>query len=215
MQEELIERVISEGVTMVSRERFDTILRYKNSISKLKGDIVECGVWQGGMSIFLSKLFKEKNVWVCDSFEGCADPGSGKYTFDAESHGKGLYAVSLETVKENFTKYGALDEPRVSFLKGFVGDTLKPEVCPIKKISLLRIDVDSYSATLETLDYLYPKVVSGGLVIFDDSCLIEGVTAIQTFADREKSIKFKHTVTGEDIDIAKDTLPCGCYFIKP
>ena len=213
---EIYKDIINQGITMVSEERFETILRYKDNISKIDGDIVECGVWAGGMSIFLSKLFSTKNIWVCDSYEGCQNPSDGNYHFEYEQHTKGMYAISLETVKDNFIKYNLPDDKRINFLKGWVKDTLKPEICPIKDIALLRIDVDSYSATLEVLDYLYSKVKSGGIIIFDDSCLSESHHAMITFLEREPNIIFKHTSTGETIDIKSgNSLPCGCYFIKP
>lgn len=215
MEKELYKSIINQGVTMITEERFETIIQHKDHVLSLEGDIVECGVWKGGMSIFLSKVFKNKNMWVCDSFEGCQDPRNGKYSYPQDRHTKGLYAIDLETVKNNFKAFTALDEPRVSFLQGYVKDTLEPSVCPIQKISLLRVDVDSYSATLEVLDYLYPKVVPGGLIIFDDSCLDESKLAITHFAEREPGIELKHTVTHEIISLpTQSKLPCGCYFIK-
>ena len=42
---EIYKDIINQGITMVSEERFETILRYKDNISKIDGDIVECGVW--------------------------------------------------------------------------------------------------------------------------------------------------------------------------
>jgi O-methyltransferase/macrocin O-methyltransferase/8-demethyl-8-(2,3-dimethoxy-alpha-L-rhamnosyl)tetracenomycin-C 4'-O-methyltransferase len=213
---EIYKDIINQGITMVSEERFETILRYKDNISKIDGDIVECGVWAGGMSIFLSKLFPTKKIWVCDSYEGCQNPSDGDYYFENEKHTKGMYSISLETVKDNFIKNNLPDDKRINFLKGWVKDTLKPEICPIKDIALLRIDVDSYSATLEVLDYLYSKVKSGGIIIFDDSCLSESHHAMITFLEKKPNIIFKHTSTGETIDIKSgNSLPCGCYFIKP
>jgi O-methyltransferase len=201
---------------MVSEERFETILTYRHLIEKIDGDIVECGVWAGGMSIFLSKIFPTKNIWVCDSYEGCQNPSQAKYQFDRESHTEGLYSISLEDVKNNFKKYNLENDSRIRFLKGFVKDTLKPEICDIKAISLLRIDVDSYSATLETLDYLYEKVKKSGIIIFDDSCLYECKTAILNFLNKYPKIILKHPITGEEIHIKdEETLPCGCFFVKP
>jgi O-methyltransferase len=209
----LINNIINDGITMISKERFDNIVNHSDKISKLEGDIVECGVWKGGMSIFLSKLFPTKKIWVCDSYAGCQDPSLGKYHFFNERHTLGLYAVSLEEVQDNFRKYDALDENRIFFLKGWVKDTLHPDVCNIKKISLLRVDVDSYSATLEVLDYLYDKVISGGMIIFDDSCLSESHQAMIEFFKRN-DIKECFSPTEKILDINNNKLPCGCYIIK-
>lgn len=212
---DLIKDLIDNQITMITEERFNCILQYIDKISKLEGDIVECGVWKGGMSIFLSKIFPKKKIWVCDSYEGCQNPFEGKYQFLNERHSLGMYAVSLEEVKNNFMKYNALEEDRVFFLKGWVRDTLKPEICPIEKISLLRVDVDSYSATLEVLDYLYNKVTPGGMIIFDDSCLTESYEAIKTFF-KDKNINIVYNpLNNEELNIFNNNiLPCGCYIIK-
>ena len=61
--------LIEEKITMVLPHCFETVIRHQNTIANLKGDIVECGVWKGGFSIFLAEIFKDKNIWVADSFE--------------------------------------------------------------------------------------------------------------------------------------------------
>ena len=106
-------------------------------------------------------------------------------------------------------------------MKGWVKDTLNTD--EIKKIALLRIDVDSYSATKEVLDLLYSKVSIGGLIVFDDSCLIQTVDAFCDFFE-ENNIEFelRHPNTDAIItDLRKNPnhrnqgyLPCGCYVIK-
>jgi hypothetical protein len=223
--ENLIGKLISDGVTMVDKGRFETILRNKILLDNVDGDVIECGVWRGGMSIFLSALFEDRKIWVCDSFEGFQPLETAKYQYDEEVHTPSyddMIKVSLEEVQSNFKKFG-FDEPdsRITFLKGWVKDTLKNE--DIKKISLLRIDVDSYSATKEILDLLYSKVSVGGLIVFDDSCLIQTVDAFCDFFE-ENNIEFQLRHPNNDsiiTDLRKDPnhrnqgyLPCGCYIIK-
>ena len=74
-------------------------------------------------------------------------------------------AVSLEEVRQNFTKYGLLDS-QVKFLKGFFKDTLP--AAPIEQLAVLRLDGDLYESVAGPLEYLYPKVAVGGFVILDD-----------------------------------------------
>ena len=217
---ELIDDLIENNVTMVDHGRFHTILRNSENIQKIKGDVVECGVWRGGMSIFLSSLFFDKNIWVCDSFEGFQSLDTATYEYHDEPHTPSYsnsIQVRYDDVVQNFKNYG-FDAPdsRINFLEGWVKDTLNPITCKIQSISLLRIDVDAYSATREVLDYLYPKVKKGGYIIFDDSCLIQTVDGFCDFFD-EKGILFelRHPVTYEVIENPKQHhLPCGCYTIK-
>ena len=55
---------------------------------------------------------------------------------------------------------------RAEAVKGKVEDTL-PARAP-QQVSLLRLDTDWYESTRHELKHLYPKVVSGGVVIIDD-----------------------------------------------
>lgn len=212
-EQQLIKQIIESKTSMVLPELFQMPIRHFDKINSLEGDIVECGVWKGGYSIFLSKIFSNKNIWVCDSYEGCQDPTQGNYQYDGERHHLGMYAVSLEEVKNNFKNFNALDESRVKFLKGWVKDTLP--LANIDKVSLLRIDVDSYSATLEVLDALYNKVVEGGYIIFDDFCLHESYEALKFFLGRENLPPYiYHPITDIPSIITTAEKYSGSYIIK-
>ena len=53
----LAQQIINNKLTKVTLERFETIIRHRDTIESLDGDIIECGVWKGGMGIFLRKMF--------------------------------------------------------------------------------------------------------------------------------------------------------------
>jgi hypothetical protein len=213
---ELIEEILNKGLSMVDRDRFNTILTNFDEINKLEGDVLECGCWKGGMSLFLGKLFSEKKLWVVDSFEGFQPLDQALYQYGDEPHHPGYdnyIKTNYSEVLNNFKHYG-LEPPRVQVLKGFVKDVLP--TLDIDKISLLRIDVDAYSATREILDCLYPKVVEGGYVIFDDSCLIQTVDAFcDYFEEKNISFELRDPKTGAVITNQRYPYhPCGCYMIK-
>lgn len=130
------------------------------------GDVLEAGVWRGGMSIFMRGVLKvvgdRRRTWVADSFEGLPDPEKQHNVFGWR---QGDMAVSLEQVKSNFARYGLLDE-QVVFLQGFFHETLP--TAPIKNLSVLRADADLYESTRDILIHLYPKLSVGGYAIFDD-----------------------------------------------
>ena len=54
------------------------------------------------------------------------------------------------------------------FVKGWFQHTIKKRSRKIKKISVLRLDGDLYESTLIPLQYLYPKLSKGGILIIDD-----------------------------------------------
>ena len=225
--EGLIKNLQERKITMVGLELFNTILNNYDKIESIEGDIVECGVWRGGFSIFLSHAFPKKNIWVCDSYEGFQPLENAKHQYSKERHtpsythgAVGPLAISLEEVKSHFKDYGLEDNSRIKFLKGFVKDTLPTS--GIEKISLLRIDVDAYSATLEVLEELYDKVEDKGWVIFDDSSLYESLDAIKYFFNARNIPPFIfHPDTGDKLDLNignytndNSGFPAGCYIIK-
>ena len=219
---DLSQELQANQLTMVDQPRFDMILRHLDNIEKINGDVVECGCWKGGFSIFLGHTFPDKTLWVCDSFEGFQPLEIAKYKYNNERHVPSYNLghpntendFTLDCVIDRFNSYQLNNPNRIRFVKGFVKDSLPNS--DIKKISLLRIDVDAYSATKEVLDELYDKVEVGGYIIFDDSCLYETADAIRDFF-KEHGIEnyVLHTTTDEKIDLSTNTTtPCGCYIIK-
>jgi O-methyltransferase len=133
----------------------------------IPGDLLEAGVWRGGMTVFMRGVLKARGdnlrrVWVADSFAGLPDHDPALDSFGWKP---GDMAVSLEEVKSNFARYGLLDD-QVVFVKGFFGDTLPH--ASISTLSVLRLDADLYESTLDGLNILYPKLSIGGYAIFDD-----------------------------------------------
>lgn len=136
------------------------------------GDLVETGVWRGGASIFMRAVLKaysevDRIVWLADSFEGLPPPNPDKYPADSGDnlHSFPELAISLDTVKANFARYGLLDN-QVRFLKGWFSVTLPS--APIDSIAVLRLDGDMYESTMDALTSLYRRVSPGGYVIVDD-----------------------------------------------
>ncbi len=160
--------------TMIGLKRLDNLHQCVRDVleRKVPGDLIETGVWRGGATIFMRAALeaygdRTRTVWVADSFQGLpkprpeiypADKGSAFWTFKELS-------VGVNQVKANFARYGLLDD-RVRFLPGWFKDTLP--AAPISQLALLRVDADMYEGTLQSLDYLYPKVSPGGYVIIDD-----------------------------------------------
>jgi hypothetical protein len=55
---------------------------------------------------------------------------------------------------------------RVRFIKGRVEETV-PGEAP-EQIALLRLDTDWYESTQHELEYLFPRLAPGGVLILDD-----------------------------------------------
>ncbi|MGJ5819787.1 TylF/MycF/NovP-related O-methyltransferase [Paludibaculum fermentans] len=165
--------------TMVGRLRLTNVEACLEQVlrEQIPGDLMECGVWQGGVPIFMRGFLKAhgitgRHVWAADSFAGV--PASRLPQDEGEDLSADRFpnlAVSLARVKDHFARYGLLDK-QVHFLEGLFRDTLPS--APVRSLALLRIDADLYESTQDVLRYLYPKVSPGGFVIVDDYGCIPG-----------------------------------------
>lgn len=167
------------ALTMVPMARLDNVQYCVEDVIKneVPGDVIETGVWRGGTAIFIKAVLRTRNaenrrVWVADSFEGLPKPDPGLFPVEAEAHDTKLmrdvynhFAVDMEDVKQNFSRFGLLDDG-VQFLKGWFKDTLPS--APIQQLAVARLDGDYYQSTMDSLTNLYDKLSPGGYVIVDD-----------------------------------------------
>lgn len=172
------------------------------------GCFVECGVGAGAqlaaMQLAIGGGPTKQQIWAFDSFEGIPlagiydeqQPGIGKPQHDTAAPiqerlvSSGITSHSVENVKENLIKLG-LPIDNIHFIKGWFQGTLP--VTAVPPISLLRLDGDLYESTLVCLQYLFPKVISGGVVIIDDYAL----------SGCRKAVKYYFKTLPKMIDIEK------------
>lgn len=164
-----------ERESMISLERLDNVRDCVERIlrDEVPGDLIETGVWRGGTVIFMRAVLAvhgvtDRRVWAADSFQGF--PKSRRYDADrgqdfTAGNGEAFLSVDLNVVRENFERYGLLDE-QVRFLPGWFSETLP--AAPIERLAILRLDGDMYESTWDAITALEPKVSAGGFVIVDD-----------------------------------------------
>lgn len=146
----------------------------------IPGDIVECGVWRGGSMHAVARVLDaaddhSRDLYLFDTFEGMPPPSEKDRKLRGRSAGDLLAAsektanvwayASLEDVKAGFENVPYPGE-RIHYVAGKVEDTV-PDEAP-EQISLLRLDTDWYESTRHELEHLYPRLVSGGVLIIDD-----------------------------------------------
>ncbi len=163
----------SQAMTMIGDARLNNIRWLFEAIvaAGVPGDLIETGVWRGGACIFMRGLLlayemRDRRVWVADSFAGLPPPDPRHVQDSGDRHHSfPELSIGLQTVQENFRKFGLLDD-QVVFLQGWFAETLPK--APIEQLALLRLDGDMYGSTMDALTALYHKVSPGGFVIVDD-----------------------------------------------
>ena len=163
--------------TLISTDRLCNLIRYSEMVKDLEGDIAEFGVFQGGSLEILAKFNSHKTVWGFDSFEGLPK-SCEKDTY----HKKGDFS---EVEYEALYGYFKTLYRNVELVKGFFSETF-PKMHPYKKYSLVHIDCDLYESVKCALDYFYPRMVDGGVIISDDigwDSVAGGEQALMEFVD--------------------------------
>jgi len=132
---------------------------------RIKGDVVECGCYNGASTIILSKAcaLTRRKLFVCDSFEGLPAPGEGEqYDIYAGNPAKyyqwekGEFASDggMDAVIKNVSRYGNIDA--CEFVKGYFRDTLK--TIRTESVAMVFEDADLAGSVKDCLLYLWPKL---------------------------------------------------------
>jgi hypothetical protein len=191
-----------EQYTMTSIEKMHALYRAVNYlvVNHIPGDIVECGVAAGG-SMMLASLtllrahVTDRKIYLYDTFKGMPKPTARDTNYRGDDamdqwrsgnrhdYNEWCY-FPLHQVREHMKSTG-YPENQTVFVEGRVQDTI-PYVSPAR-IALLRLDTDWYESTSHELRYLYPLLVSGGVLIIDDYGHWEGcrIAADEYFSSLE------------------------------
>ena len=143
--------------------RFLYIYNILQKIKNVQGCIVECGVATGRTLLMVSYILKYENqkrqIIGYDTFEGLP-PASEKDNEYAKGR-EGTMLVSQKEALNYLLKSNIGDDfiDKIILIKGDVRDTLKDFT--YGPISLLHLDKAA-------LEILYDKVVTGGVIMFDD-----------------------------------------------
>lgn len=150
------------------------------------GCYVECGVAAGAQIIAMAYGAPNKTIYAFDSFQGIPlpsneddqIPGIRKLTESERKElpapGKQKLGSSGATVVSEDEFWNNIIKSRVEYgsgniktVPGWFEETI-PSKHPFQNIAILRLDGDLYNSTLHCLQWLYPGVIKGGIIIIDD-----------------------------------------------
>lgn len=167
--------------TMVKYDRYKTSLRLSQQISHISGDVVECGVWRGGMIAGIARtLGNDRRYALFDSFEGLPEAdlqldGSKAVRFTGACKAPERFAIQAMAL-------AGIDNYEIH--SGWFKDTLSKANFP-DGIALLRLDSDWYASTIECLENFYHRVNPGGVIVVDDYFYWSGCRrAVHDYLDR-------------------------------
>jgi len=145
--------------TLVSPERMYFI--YQFALNYPNGNAAEVGVYRGGSARMIAELMNGR-VWLFDTFEGLPETDP-----DIDLHHEGDFDdTSYESVCSYFE-----DLNHVELVKGlFPQSVVNTDIDADTRFDLVHLDTDLYKSTLDSLEWFYPRMNKGGVMIFDDYC---------------------------------------------
>jgi O-methyltransferase len=169
--------------TLVSPDRCWILLSFMRHALALTGDFAEFGVFRGGTALLAAEILAEahdpRTIHLFDSFAGMPETSAG------EAFGKGDFSRTSEAAVQALM---ATADARVAIHAGFIPDSFRGLGLP--RLAFAHVDVDLYQSVLDCIEFVYPRLVPGGILIFDDygfpSCARSREAVDRAFATRRE-----------------------------
>ncbi len=162
------------------------------------GDFVECGVLKGFCSAVVCDTIDfgclPRRFFLYDTFSGLPEETSTEAERRAWDYSRYDPDTLYERVRRLFAPYG-----NVEVVRGVVPRVFA-RTMPAS-IAFLHIDMNSRDAELAALEALYDRVVSGGIIVFDDygwACNRAQMEAERAFM-QERGVEVLELPTGQGL----------------
>ncbi len=161
-----IRRARSGRESLLSGNEAFTLYSVARAQAALGGEMAEVGVYQGCSARLISLASDGAPLHLFDTFCGLPAPDRQEHDRMREGH----YAASVDGVRAYLS-----DRPAVAFYPGLFPDTAGPVA--EKRFSFVHLDVDLKAGTLACLEFFYPRMLPGGVIITHDYSYLDGVRA--------------------------------------
>ncbi len=175
--------------TLLCYRRLAMLVAAAEHGANLEGSAVEFGTFRGGSAGVLAQVLKPtgKILHVLDSFEGLPPP-----TDRDNYHKTGDFNdTAFEVVRDGLLKISSA----VRVHRGYFDVTL--DAIREERFCVAHIDVDLYESVRECLEFTYPRMAPGGIILLDDygarTCLGAKAATDEFLATRPERI---HHLTG-------------------
>jgi O-methyltransferase len=147
------------NLTMVTPMSAYVLYGVATQALRLDAEFAEVGVYQGGTASMLARIVGDdgRKLHLFDTFTGMPDTDASRDIHVAGDFGD----ASLEAVQKLLA-----GRHNVHIRPGFFPDTATPVAD--HRFALVHVDVDIYRSVLDAAEFFYPRLVTGGFLVFDD-----------------------------------------------
>jgi len=136
----------------------------------LDGAMAELGVFQGSSAQIICEAKEDRPLYLFDTFAGLPELSKD----ETGALRQGQFSASLPAVRSLLGPYENVRFHPGLFPRSAAG-------LDNARFSFVHLDADLYSSTLAGLNFFYPRMVSGGIIIAHDYSTLPGVA--QAFAE--------------------------------
>lgn len=179
-----------------SQDRKWMLREFVRLSNELSGDMAECGCFEGATAFFMAEASTNGALYLFDSFQGISAPETRDQTGTANimPWAKGDLCSSEKKLRTNLAGF-----ERINILPGWIPERFA-EVAD-REFRVVHIDVDLYQPTRDSLEFFYPRMVQGGVIVMDDYGLLTCPGA-KLAADEyalSVGVKILHLPTGQGV----------------
>ncbi len=128
----------------------------------IPGDFAELGVYKGETARMIHEMDASRILHLFDTFEGFhADDLIKENNQDTKYNSGNFSDTNLSEVKSKFTS-----STNIRFHQGYFPETTRE--IPKTTFAFVHLDADLYLPTLNALNYFYPKLSQGGIIMIHD-----------------------------------------------
>ena len=156
-----------EGRTAVKAEPVYNLTYFLRQSLTADGEVMECGVWKGGTAkVIRDELLKagsNKKLHLFDSFAGMS-----KVNTERDRHVVGHFDDTSVEAVQHFVigEIGADPAGICQFHPGWVPESFGG--LEELRFCFAHIDLDLYQSIADALEFVYPRLTKGGIIVFDD-----------------------------------------------
>lgn len=144
--------------TVLSQDRVESIKVLAETTRNISGPIVDVGTYEGGVAELLARRFPDKKVYAFDTFCG-APKSKTDNIIDMHKSGDFMPGDPARVMKE------LRQISNVAVVQGIFPECAETE---LNDISFVHLDVDLFQSTKESLEWLWPRMAPGGIIVIDD-----------------------------------------------
>ena len=175
-------KIDTSFVTFRHASRYIFLTKVAKMLRNLQGNVAELGVFRGEFARHINAHFPTKKLYLFDTFEGFTES-------DLQHEKQHVQNMGVGHLGDTHVELVLSQMPHVAqcvVRKGWFPDTARglENEC----FCFVSLDTDLHDSTLAGLEFFYPRLVSGGVILIDDyDSGFDGVSrAVDAFCAREK-----------------------------